>query len=113
MVNNKHREYCSRNLAYYKIMCVLDQVQQSSAKREISKNKSEELDERAKQNVAKQIRDSTDIEMSLLVRASRNLPILLLSKEYERILKRRLRVVGGNQNDPALSRMMDTFRSDL
>ena len=36
------------------------------------------------------LRDSRDIEMALMVRASRNLPILLLAKEYERILRRRL-----------------------
>ena len=41
------------------------------------------------------IRDSGDMEMSLLVRASRNLPIVLLTNEYKRILERRLQVVGG------------------
>ena len=56
------------------------------------------------------IRDSGDIEMSLMVRAARNLPIRLLAKEYERILKRRLRVVGGSPNDPALRAMLQHFR---
>lgn len=56
------------------------------------------------------IRDSRDINMALMVRASRNLPIMLLAKEYERILKRRLRVVGGLPDDPALHTMLDTFR---
>jgi len=41
------------------------------------------------------IRDSKEIEMSLMVRASRNLPIILLTNEYKRILERRLQVVGG------------------
>lgn len=41
------------------------------------------------------IRDSADVEMSLMVRASRNLPIMLLTNEYKRILERRLQVVGG------------------
>ena len=83
-------------------------MQQSAVKKSLTSSKSVQHDE---EKLAKRIRDSSDIEMSLLVRASRNLPILLLSKEYERILKRRLRVVGGNPNDPALKTMMDTFRS--
>ena len=57
-----------------------------------------------------ELRDSQDIEMALMVRASRNLPILLLAKEYERILRRRLRVVGGLPSDPALHTMLNTFR---
>ena len=48
--------------------------------------------------------------MALMVRASRNLPIVLLAKEYERILKRRLRVVGGLPDDPALHAMLENFR---
>ena len=35
------------------------------------------------------LRASNDIEMSLMVRASRNLPLMLLTKEYSHILKRR------------------------
>lgn len=46
----------------------------------------------------------------LRVRAARNLPIMLLVREYEHILKRRLRVVGGSPDDPALQQMLDTFR---
>ena len=35
------------------------------------------------------LRQTDDIEMSLLVRAARPLPIKMLAGEYERILKRR------------------------
>jgi hypothetical protein len=45
--------------------------------------------------LTKGMRDSKEIEMSLMVRASRNLPIILLTNEYKRILERRLQVVGG------------------
>ena len=44
------------------------------------------------------------------VRASRNLPLRLMMGEYERILKRRLKVVGGSENDPALHHMLQGFR---
>lgn len=47
--------------------------------------------------------------MSLMVRASRNLPIKLLAKEYERILKRRIQKVGGSQTDTALTLMLKSF----
>ena len=60
--------------------------------------------------VTRGIRDSKDIEMSLMVRAARNLPIRLLAKEYERILKRRLRVVGGSPNEKGLHTMLQHFR---
>ena len=47
--------------------------------------------------------------MSLMVRASRNLPIKLLAKEYERILRRRIQRVGGSQTDTALAQMLQSF----
>lgn len=52
--------------------------------------------------------------MSLMVRASRNLPIKLLSKEYERILRRRLQRVGGSgsQTDAALAQMLASFKEE-
>lgn len=49
------------------------------------------------------------VQMSLMVRASRNLPVLVLNKEYERILKRRLKVVGGSPKDPALKQVLQSF----
>ena len=57
----------------------------------------------------KNLRSSEDIDMSLMVRASRNLPIKLLAKEYERILRRRIQKVGGSQTDRALVQMMKSF----
>lgn len=50
--------------------------------------------------------------MSLMVRASRNLPIKLLAKEYERILRRRIVKVGGSQTDVALAQMLNTFKEE-
>ena len=44
------------------------------------------------------------------VRASRGLPLRLMAVEYERILKRRLRIVGGSPNGPALGQLLDVFR---
>ncbi|KAK9830556.1 hypothetical protein WJX72_012447 [[Myrmecia] bisecta] len=60
----------------------------------------------------KQLRSSDDIEMSLMVRASRNLPIRMMAAEYERILKRRLQNVGGSPQDPGLLQMLDCFREE-
>lgn len=48
--------------------------------------------------------------MALMVRASRNLPIKLLAGEYEKILRRRLAVVGGSPDDSALAEMVGKFR---
>ena len=57
----------------------------------------------------KSLRSSEDIDMSLMVRAARNLPIKLLAKEYERILRRRITKVGGSQTDAALDKMIKSF----
>ena len=56
------------------------------------------------------LRSSDDVDMALMVRASRNLPIRLLAGEYERILRRRLAVVGGSPDDAALAQMVTCFR---
>jgi len=45
-----------------------------------------------------------------VVRASRNLPLALMKGEYERILRRRLAVVGGSPDDGALHEMLSSFR---
>jgi len=45
-----------------------------------------------------------------VVRASRNLPLALMRGEYERILRRRLAVVGGSPDDGALQEMLSSFR---
>lgn len=60
----------------------------------------------------KGLRSSDDIDMSLMVRASRNLPIKLLAKEYERILRRRIVKVGGSQTDEALVNLLHTFKEE-
>ena len=56
------------------------------------------------------LRSSSDVRMALMVRASRNLPIKLLAGEYEKILRRRLAVVGGSPDDSALAEMVSKFR---
>lgn len=48
--------------------------------------------------------------LQLQVRASRGLPLRLMAAEYERILKRRLRIVGGSPDDPALGQLLAVFR---
>lgn len=58
------------------------------------------------------LRSADDVEMALMVRASRNLPIRLLAGEYERILKRRLAAVGGRPDDAALAEMVTCFREE-
>jgi len=58
----------------------------------------------------KELRSSNDMDMALVVRAARNLPIRLLAGEYERILKRRLAAVGGSPDDSALAEMVTCFR---
>lgn len=51
---------------------------------------------------------SDSVPMSLMIRASRDLPIKSLSEEYERVLRRRLEKVGGNADeDPALQQVVD------
>lgn len=48
--------------------------------------------------------------MSLMVRASRNLPIRQLHAEYEKILTRRIQRVGGTVDDAALLQLLECFR---
>ena len=50
------------------------------------------------------------VTLAWQVRASRNLPLGLMMAEYERILKRRLRAVGGSPDDPALHEMLQAFK---
>lgn len=44
------------------------------------------------------------------VRASRSLPLRLMAAEYEHILKRRLKRVGGSPDDPALTQLLEQFK---
>lgn len=47
------------------------------------------------------------------VRASRSLPLRLMAAEYEHILKRRLKRVGGSPDDPALTQLLEHFKCAL
>lgn len=87
--------------------CHRVQAQQSKLARRWGAAKQRPAEETA---LARSLRDASDIEMCLVVRAARNLPIRLLAREYERILRRRLRVVGGSPDDPALAAMIGNLR---
>ncbi|KAK9816223.1 hypothetical protein WJX74_001914 [Apatococcus lobatus] len=82
------------------------QIQQSQLSRRTKRHRGNEPDAA----FFKALRSSDDVSMSLMVRAARNLPIPILAKEYERILKRRLQIVGGSPNDAALSSMLECFK---
>eukprot|EP00210_Caulerpa_lentillifera_P000051 g49.t1 len=59
-----------------------------------------------------QLRSNDEIDMSIVVKASRNLPLEVMSMEYEKILKRRLIRVGGRTNDPSLHGFLDGFKPE-
>lgn len=48
------------------------------------------------------LRSSPDIHMSLLVRTNHVLPIGVMAREYERILRKRITLVGGDRQVPPL-----------
>ncbi|GLI63422.1 hypothetical protein VaNZ11_006390, partial [Volvox africanus] len=52
---------------------------------------------------------SSRVDMSLTIRACRNLPLHLLSQEFERILQRRHEKAGGRADDPALHELLSYF----
>ncbi|KAG2495443.1 hypothetical protein HYH03_006389 [Edaphochlamys debaryana] len=52
---------------------------------------------------------SSGVAASLTIRACRNLPLPLLSGEFERILQRRHRKAGGREDDPALAELLSYF----
>ena len=56
------------------------------------------------------LRSSTDFGMSLLVRTNHALPIGMMSREYERILRKRISMVGGDSQDPHLNAMLEYFK---
>ena len=56
------------------------------------------------------LRSSSDFGLSLLVRTNHALPIGMMSREYERILRRRISMVGGNSQDPHLDAMLEYFK---
>mmetsp|Transcript_33797 Transcript_33797/g.84752 ORF Transcript_33797/g.84752 Transcript_33797/m.84752 type:complete len:349 (-) Transcript_33797:44-1090(-) len=56
------------------------------------------------------LRSSPDIHMSLLVRTNHVLPIGVMAREYERILRKRITLVGGDRQDPHLNTMLDCFK---
>lgn len=59
-----------------------------------------------------QLRSNDEVDMSIVVRASRSLPLVMMSTEYEKILKRRLLRVGGRTDDPSLPGFLEMFKHD-
>jgi len=59
-----------------------------------------------------QLRSNDEIDMSIVVKASRNLPLQVMSTEYEKILKRRILRVGGRTDDPSLPRFLALFNPE-
>lgn len=59
-----------------------------------------------------QVVTNHDVEMSLTVRPSRDLPLVLMASEYKRILRKRMKVLGGNPNDEALTTLLQYFDAD-
>jgi len=59
------------------------------------------------------VKSSPGVELSLVVQISRNLPLGIMTGEYERILKRRLKAAGADPNDPALTSVITAFRKSL
>lgn len=55
---------------------------------------------------------ATQVEMSLCVRPARDLPLMMLRSEYSRILRKRLKMVGGNTNDAALQTLLSYFNPE-
>lgn len=53
------------------------------------------------QNLPIRLKSSPDVAMTLVVRAARNLPIMMVAKEYESTLRRRIARVGGCWGDRA------------
>ncbi|GMH36673.1 hypothetical protein BSKO_04546 [Bryopsis sp. KO-2023] len=58
------------------------------------------------------LRSTSEIDMSLMVKASRNLPIRIMAGEYKRILKKRIEMVGGSTADPALQSLLTMFEEE-
>ncbi|CAD7699564.1 unnamed protein product [Ostreobium quekettii] len=58
------------------------------------------------------LRSSSDVDMSLVLRTSRSLPLKLVASEYERILKKRLVTVGGQPSDPQLKYMLSHLEDE-
>lgn len=103
------------NLKIYDFAIFLDgkQAKQSALGKKYAKLSGDAAQEgKSELKLTKGMRDSKEIEMSLMVRASRNLPIILLTNEYKRILERRLQVVGGSKEDPALRTMLERFSEE-
>jgi hypothetical protein len=63
-------------------------------------------------SLAARVRGDARVEMSLLVRPARDLPLLLLRSEYKRILQKRIKALGGDPSDTALATMMGFFSAD-
>eukprot|EP00210_Caulerpa_lentillifera_P003834 g3662.t1 len=57
-----------------------------------------------------QLRSNNEVDMSIVMKTSRSLPLDTMSMEYEKILKRRLVRVGGRTDDPSLPVFLDMFK---
>mmetsp|Transcript_1936 Transcript_1936/g.5708 ORF Transcript_1936/g.5708 Transcript_1936/m.5708 type:complete len:355 (-) Transcript_1936:826-1890(-) len=58
------------------------------------------------------MRSSSDFGLSLLVRTNLPLPIGMMAREYERILRKRIEKLGGDRHDPHLDAMLECFKED-
>lgn len=66
----------------------------------------------AQPSLTSQVRAAAgDVSMSLYVRPARDLPLLMLRAEHGRILRRRMRAVGGSPDDPALQTLLSCFNA--
>lgn len=66
----------------------------------------------AQTSLTSQVRAAAgDVSMSLYVRPARDLPLLMLRAEHGRVLRRRMRAVGGSPDDPALRALLSCFNA--
>ena len=61
---------------------------------------------------SRRLRSADDVPKTLLVRTRRALPLPLMKAEYQRILTRRIALVGGDPADAALAELIALFRAD-
>lgn len=61
--------------------------------------------------ICETVRGSHGVEMSLAVRPARDLPLHIMATEYQRILSKRLRAVGGDPQDAALGALLQYFNA--
>jgi hypothetical protein len=62
---------------------------------------------------ARRLRSCDAVGKTLLVRTRRALPLPLMKAEYDRILTRRIALVGGDPSDAALAELLGLFRQEV